>query len=93
MLEVCYSAVWVVDAPWGRGVFTAECLPCANLTSVIKRSSGPRPAGVGSESHQRAPSPTPVFTHGAELSIQPISVLSLALTCPVDLLTPTLRLG
>lgn len=44
MLEVCYNAVWVVDAPWGRGVFSTESLPCANLTSVIKRSLGPRPA-------------------------------------------------
>lgn len=34
LLEVCYGAVWVVDAPWGRGVFSAERLPCANLTSV-----------------------------------------------------------
>lgn len=54
MLEDCYSTVWVVDAPWGHGVFSAECLPYASLTSVIKRSLGPRSAGVGSESHLQA---------------------------------------
>lgn len=34
LLEVCGGSVWVVDAHWGRGVFSEECLLDANLTSV-----------------------------------------------------------